>query len=805
CMIDNGRDNSGDSLPDSELQRLKQELRDERAAREHAEHALTLAEANHARLIDWSRNSIIRLDSSCRILHMNEYAGNILRADPNLFQGKHFADLGFPPDVVDARQNAVREVFRTGEPFGQELDVVINGSAPRSLRVLLLPEFDAHGQVASVLSLSRDITNSDLFEREYRMLFNSMREGFALHEIILNEVGAPCDYRFLEVNPAYEHLTGIESHMLLRRTVLEVFPDIDPEWIETYGRVATTGEPVTFEKYFPNLAKYFRIEAFRPAAGRFATFVMDITARKRAERFLLESENRFRNLFENAPLPYQSLDSTGYFLDVNRKWLDTLGYEKNEVVGHWFGDFVGLGFAEHLDRNFRAFLLECSMDGVELKMLRKDGSLVDAFFNGSVQYDAHGQYQQTHCIFTDITEQKRNERELIEAKNAAEQANTAKNEFLANMSHEIRTPLNGVLGMLQLLRHRDLRQDELKYVETALNSGRNLLALLNDILCLSEIEAGVAQLQDNRFDPVEILETVLDTYSQQAKAKGVSLTLHTEDLPPVLVGDESRLRLAAFNLVGNAVKFTGSGSVQFGLHALPHTWTSASGDECRNTQLFDLWVQDTGPGIEPDMLARCFDAFTQVDGSYTRKHGGTGLGLRIVKRITELMGGTIAMASDPGQGTEIHCTMRFDVLFHMAEAAASASPGASDAVRKRSVLLVEDDPTNRMVLTKLLQSLGHDVEAVSNGLQALNAARDKRFEIVLMDAQMPVMDGVQATRSLREMDPSSTATQPGVPIIAITAHAMYGDSEYFLRAGMNAYLSKPLDLGEVAQLIDKLT
>ncbi|TVM19524.1 hypothetical protein DPQ33_03970 [Oceanidesulfovibrio indonesiensis] len=803
-MVHKDRLHSGDHPRETDL-RLEEKLRQEKAARERAERLLAAHIAGCQRLIETLDNAVIRFDSDAHILSLNKAARAMLGGEPSSFNGRPLDVPGHSAHDEPVWKRAIREVFRTGEPSRDEQEIALAQDASSTLRVRLIPELDADGNMSSVIAVGCGANESNGYEREYRQLFASMREGFALHEIILDEFGAPSDYRFLEVNPAFGRMTGLPADDILQRTVLEVFPDIDRDWIERYGRVALTGESTTFEKYFPALDKHFQIEAYCPKQGRFAVVFMDISARKRAELSLQESQARFRNLFENAPLPYQSLDANGCFLDVNRKWLAMLGYEKHEVVGRWFGDFLAPGYSAHFDKNFPVFLNTSTIDGVEFRMHTKDGGLIDVVFNGRVQRDANGRFQCTHCIFTDVTELKRNEQELIAARDAAEQANAAKSEFLANMSHEIRTPLNGVLGMLQLLHCCDLGQEERRYVDTALGSGRNLLAILNDILSLSESETGSAQLQEDWFDPASILESVRETYVHKASAKGISLRHESVNLSGMVLGDVSRLRLVAFNLVGNAVKFTESGSVRFGLHPLPHTYTGRTVDNIRCTsRLFDFWVRDTGVGIEPAMQSRCFEAFTQVDGSYTRKHGGTGLGLRIVKRISELMGGTITIDSAPGQGTEIHCTMRFDVADSSALGIGAKGLNAGLGERGRRILLVEDDPTNRVVLKKLLQSLGHEVDAVANGLQALQAAQDTRFEVVLMDVQMPVMDGVQATRGLREMVPSSTATLPGVPIIAITAHALHGDREQFLEAGMNGYLAKPVDLHEVAELIDKL-
>ncbi|QJT11114.1 PAS domain S-box protein [Oceanidesulfovibrio marinus] len=803
-MDDMDRDPSHKTSDSLSLTRLREELRAEKEARRRAEQALASQMEAQRRLTSMLPLGVVRFDQICRILFMNDIAGKFFGVDPTRLIGKKYSDLGVSPEATAARQRAVDAIFRTGEPLTEAPDVVVEGSIRRSLRVRLLPEFDSEGQVASVLSLSFEITESHVFEQEYLNLFNSMQEGFALHEIILDEHGAPHDYRFLEVNPAFERIVKMPANDVIGRTVLGLFPEIEQEWIDLYGQVALSGKPVTFEKFFPELGRHYAVEAFSPAPGRFATIVMDVTDRKRAEEVLREKETRFRSLFDNAPLPYQSLDATGHFLDVNQRWLNTLGFEKDEVVGRWFGDFLNAASRKIFHTSFARFLSNGFTDGVEIRMRKKNGDYIDVVFNGRIQYDAEGALQRTHCIFTDVTQQKKHEQELLDAKNFAEQANMAKSEFLANMSHEIRTPLNGVLGMLQLLRYGELNQEESQYVETALNSARNLLALLNDILSLSEIEGGVAELSDEKFDPREILLDVRQTFGMQAETKGLGIHIENDGLPGTLYGDGGRLRQVAFNLVGNAIKFTDSGKVRFGMRMLPRSHGKRTVDGApRSLRMFDFWVVDTGVGITPEMQNRCFEAFTQADGSYTRKHGGTGLGLCIVRRIAELMGGSVALCSTPGHGTEIHCTMRFELPEEVQEELPLVEQKAG-IKRPRRILLVEDDPINRMTLRKLLLSLGHDVEDAMDGQQAVDAARGTPYEVVLMDIQMPVMDGLQATRTLRMLDPSSSATRPDVPIIAITAHAMHGDRKRFLDEGMNGYLSKPVDLQEVAALIDKL-
>ncbi len=383
-------------------------------------------------------------------------------------------------------------------------------------------------------------------------------------------------------------------------------------------------------------------------------------------------------------------------------------------------------------------------------------------------------------VAADITDLKVMAEDLRVAMGEAEAANLAKNEFLANMSHEIRTPLNGLLGMLQLLQFTDLVEEQRDYLETAVSSGRNLMQILNDILDLSKVESGKLELEAQVFELGEVLDSVISVFRYQAESRGLDISWKIDEtLPRHFVADKGRLRQILFNLVGNASKFTDSGQIKVEAYPLPLSLPDG------RVRLF-FSVSDTGIGIPDDKVGSVFDPFTQVDGSFTRKYQGTGLGLGIVRRLASLMGGNVAVMSEEGKGTTVTFTLLVDGAEEVLNGSAAVNANAESF--RLSILLAEDERVNQIVAKHLLGKLGHEVVCVENGLKAVEVLRKVRFDCILMDIQMPGLDGMETTRVIRD------TLHLDLPIIALTAHAMKGDKERFLEAGMNGYVSKPFDL-----------
>jgi len=402
---------------------------------------------------------------------------------------------------------------------------------------------------------------------------------------------------------------------------------------------------------------------------------------------------------------------------------------------------------------------------------------------------------------SDLTTHKRLERDLTAIKEAAEAANRAKSHFLANMSHEIRTPMNGILGMTELIMASDLTVKQRDYLEMIRQSASSLMDILNDVLDFSKIEAGKLELKEEPFARHPAIRGAISSFSALAQNKGLSLSCSIADnVPKRVLGDSGRLRQILVNLVGNAVKFTTGGSVQLTAECPPDgNGTGPAGkilqgrlfgppDESETWTTLRLSVADTGTGIAADKLATIFESFTQADNSADRRVHGTGLGLAICKHLAQCMGGRIWAESEEGTGSLFVFEVKLRALADIP--AETPRPAAFAPTPPLTILLAEDNLINQMFVTELLEQDGHRVIAVTNGAQALSTLAKHPVDVAFMDIQMPEMDGIQATRRIRAG--GLTGVPQGLPIIAMTAHALKGDRERFLAAGMDGYLSKPV-------------
>lgn len=391
--------------------------------------------------------------------------------------------------------------------------------------------------------------------------------------------------------------------------------------------------------------------------------------------------------------------------------------------------------------------------------------------------------------------------DLNAAVKRAERADQAKSVFLSTMSHELRTPLNGVLGMAELLRRTDLTEQQKKYVEQSRNSGKDLLAILNDILDFSKIEAQRLDLEEIPFDLHDAIEMVTGLFQQQAHSKQILLTPEIDaDAPHWVIGDPVRFRQIVANLVSNAIKFTARGEVNVHLQA----GVGVGG--------IQVVVTDTGIGIDKSVLPQIFGAFSQADSSTTRQYGGTGLGLAIAAQLAKIMGGSLSVESELNRGSAFTLNMQLplatrDDQRHTPQADhrhedLSATRNASDNA-SRSILLAEDNLMNQALAQTMLEEMGHRVTAVSNGLDALQELETGQFDLVLMDGEMPIMDGYETTRKIRDRE-----QQQGIPrqiVIAVTANAMSEAQQHCLAVGMDDYLSKPYTINDLQRTIDRWT
>ncbi len=532
------------------------------------------------------------------------------------------------------------------------------------------------------------------------------------------------------------------------------------------------------------------------------TTLFDLTEQKKTEHMLAEQEHLLASLLASTDQGFWFIDVEGVATDVNPAMCKILGRDREDIVGRPIFDFVD-------DENADIFRYQINRrkigarDAYEIALQRPDGVNVPCINNVSPLFNAAGDRSGSVGIWTDITDIKETQRSLELQTRNAQVASIAKSEFLAVASHELRTPMNGILGMAALLQRTDLTDDQRHRVEVIAQSGETLLRLLNDILDISKIEAGRVAIETTCFEVAGLMDGIQTLFRAHMEEKRLGFRYEIADtVPETVAADPNRIRQILTNLIGNAIKFTEAGEIAVSVAGEP-----AGGDQ-EAGGILRFEVSDTGIGIEPEKHGLVFEKFTQADASTSRNFGGTGLGLAICRELVEILGGEIGVESTPGEGTKFWFTVAFENSLGHAEAPAPAAREAVGADDDREfhplrILVAEDNPVNQEILVDYAVGTGHCAGVVANGAEAVRAVEAGGYDLVLMDVQMPGMDGLEATRRIRARE-EAQGLNP-VYIAAVTANAFDSDREACELAGMNDFLSKPFSDDQFDAMLARAT
>jgi two-component system sensor histidine kinase/response regulator len=639
------------------------------------------------------------------------------------------------------------------------------------------PIINEQGKITHYLAVKEDVTARNEALDSLSASYTQMQAIFsAMTDIIIIY---DSDGRYLEIASTNSSNLYRPAASMLGRTVTEIFPPDQAAFLlENIRHTLTTGEltHVEYSLLIDEKEIWFSALASPLGSNSVVWVAHDITDYKRSASELAREKQYFESLVQNSPVAIVVLDNEEKIISGNPAFEHLYGYVSAEMIGANLDALITNSETRDEAAQYTKESMNQAVRAIG-KRQRKDGSLVDVEIFG-VPVIINGQRLGAFAIYHDISE-------IIRARHEAEEANRTKSEFLANMSHEIRTPMNGIMGMLELALDTRLTPEQTDYLQTSLHSAEALLFLLNDILDFSKIEAGRLELDSINFSLRNTIEDVAYTLAKRAQDKGLEMAcLVDPDLISDLRGDPGRLRQILVNLVGNAIKFTHQGEIVIRAEPI---------EESDGHVTIHFSVQDTGVGIPLDRQAAVFDRFTQADGSTTRTYGGTGLGLTISKQLVEVMGGRIGLESKPGVGT----TFWFDIKFEKQPPEKRGAEGAPLTLgpvnlTQARILVVDDNQTNRMILTKNVEALGSRVDVVSSGAKAIESLRNAHragdpYHIILLDMQMPGMDGEQTARAIKS-DPAVK----DVNILILTSMGQRGDAARLKALGCSGYLLKPV-------------
>lgn len=737
-----------------------------------------------------SIESVIITNQNWKIEYCNN---NSLRTreDNSCIKDKNFWDICSYNLSSDQKDNLINSLEEDCNWVGE---IISNEGKWYKVSILVLKNII--GNTINFVISEVDIT----FEKESKRLLINERRNLST---IIN--GAPFgmmtvtkDFKILQINSECTQVLGVS--LTKNQNVFELSSEFENLQfaVELVGQVLTTDGAVRNHEFMiyrtqsgNKRKRWIKANAVPIEISQEKCVLLsfeDETIKKEMARTIVRNERQLRMVTDNMQDIITQISLEGIINYCSTSYKSMLGYEALELYEKSLFKFIYSEDHEIL----RRMIEKCSKSKENLKFeIRYLSKLNQPVWVEIVMKYIINDNEEAILLFgRDVTQRRIAEQEIIHSKEIAIAANNAKSEFLANMSHEIRTPLNGIIGManVSLMNEKDNRQKD--NIQLIKQSAENLLKIINSVLDFSKIEAGKLVLDNRPFDLEDEIKRLSKPFKLAASQKEVAFNLQIDNkIEKNLYGDSIRLMQVLTNIIGNAIKFTEFGSVDFGIRVREDT---------PSHQLIEFIVKDTGIGIKDVDQNKIFRSFSQADGSVTRRFGGTGLGLNITKKIVELMQGEITFSSEYGKGTEFICTLPLKKSVKDPVDENSEKIVEADTVGLGfNILVVEDDQINQKLAQRLLKRKGYGITIVGNGQEAVDIYEDNRFDLILMDIQMPVLDGLQATELIREK------ARVHIPIIALTAYAIKGDREKFLKKGMDDYISKPIDLDEFYDILNK--